>query len=165
MHFEEKASEVFLEKSMGRNLRIYKWFIAVCIELTVVPSTALALNIVLACEGTKNITVLFYEKGKAVEMIDKGKEAAQDTIKILNSQSLHGYPCREVGDQIYCAPCLGSPDVPKCEKNLKQGQIINSTSVDRLTGQATQVFTFFYDQMLSIHTFEGSCIEAKSRKF
>ena len=163
LHFEEKASEVFLEKSMGRNLRIYKWFIAVCIGLTVVPSTVLALNLVLACEGKEESIFFFYDKKG--QLSDSTKENADKllTLQILNSKN-RGYPCREYEDIIYCAPCVGSPDKSKCEKNLGL-RVFDYTSINRLTGQASVSTTFQADEMRVLTTFEGSCTETKSRKF
>lgn len=127
------------------------------------PSTALALDLVLACEGVEKKTFLHYDKSGKHSNITEESKTKILTLTISGS-SIFGYPCREHENVITCNQCAHSSDYMKCSMDAGL-RSINRTRIDRLSGQAEVSSMVEVDRLRVMTDFEGSCAQAKKRKF
>lgn len=138
-------------------------FLLLCLWAFSSPSTAHALNLVLACEGVEKRTFLHYDKSGKLDNTTEESNKKILTLTISDSR-IFGYSCREHENVITCNQCIHSSDYMKCVTDIGL-RSFNRTEINRLTGQASVGGMVEVDKLRVLSNFEGSCVQAKKRKF
>jgi len=151
---------------MQKRIRHGISFLLLVLGASALPSVALSINLILACEGTEKRTYWHYDKNRQNSNTTEESENKRISLQITDSK-IFGYPCREYENVIDCHLCTQSSDVDKCKLDTKTSNtktpLFNFTFINRYTGQTFVSSMVEVDRLRMLSNFEGSCSEAKKK--